>query len=278
MLPPIYQIFANVISPLLIGTMAAYPLFGIAVAQTIFYFRTYPKDHRSVKACVALLIVLDAVHTICISDASKTCYLYAKMNFVEPLTFVASIFISFATTAAFTYRVWLLSKNKMITAVLIVLIAIQFGSGMSMASAQINVPASNNRHDMENLVSGALELCSAILCDILISVALVHLFRRSRSGVRRSQRMIDLLIIYAVGIGSLTVIVSILDLVTWLSLPTKFIYAAFHIVLSKLYVNSLLVTLNSRNMLRSWGNKRSNISEGSPLSILGISTTTIEAR
>ncbi|KAJ8495117.1 hypothetical protein ONZ45_g12994 [Pleurotus djamor] len=128
----------------------------------------------------------------------------------------------------------------------IFLIAIQFGSGMKMAKGQINVTSSANDHSIENRVSGSIELGSAILCDIVISVALVHFLRVGRSGIKRTEKMIDLLIIYAIGIGSLTVIISALNLATWLALPSKLIYVAFHIVLSKLYVNSLLISENKQ--------------------------------
>ncbi|KAJ8514918.1 hypothetical protein ONZ45_g7612 [Pleurotus djamor] len=247
----LFRSFARTLSPLLLGAVVTFPLFGIAVAQTAFYFRTYHTDHISVKGCVIAILILDAIHTVCVTHTVKSVYLRGVVSLAEPLyvlpfSLLNALIISPSHKSlsniplllgtesrfnncllistvhqsiqqrhsfkrrVFTYRVWRLSKSKIIIATLLGLISIQFGSGMNMAKGQINAEASDNISDTEHKVSGMLELISAILCDILISASLVHFLRFSRTGVRRTEKMIDLLIIYAIGIGSLTVLANII--------------------------------------------------------------------
>lgn len=62
--------------------------------------------------------------------------------------------------------------------------------------------------------------------------------------------MIDKLIVYFIGISTLSSVFALLNLVTWVAMPNNVIFVIFHSVISKLYVNSLLVTLNSRQQFR----------------------------
>ncbi|KAL0945224.1 hypothetical protein HGRIS_000737 [Hohenbuehelia grisea] len=107
--------------------------------------------------------------------------------------------------------------------------------------------------DVRNFTSkffGAMELVSAMTCDFFISASLVYYLNKNRSGVRSTESLVDKLIVYFIGIGSLTFVFALLNLVTWLAIPDQLIFTTFHSLISKLYVNSLLVTLNSRTSFR----------------------------
>ncbi|KAI0791246.1 hypothetical protein C8Q75DRAFT_67192 [Abortiporus biennis] len=71
-----------------------------------------------------------------------------------------------------------------------------------------------------------------------------------RTGVTRVDRVINTLMTYMINTGLLTSICALLCLITFITLPGRYVYFAFYFVLSKFYVNALLATLNSRGALR----------------------------
>ncbi|KAH8813787.1 hypothetical protein DL96DRAFT_1625388 [Flagelloscypha sp. PMI_526] len=93
-------------------------------------------------------------------------------------------------------------------------------------------------------VAGSIELGSSMLCDIVISAALVWLLRGSKqNSFKRTRNAIDKLVLYSVNIGPFD---------KWLAAPEdNFIFAIFHFSLGKIYVNSMLVSLNARDKIRN---------------------------
>ncbi|KAF4596890.1 hypothetical protein EYR38_008281 [Pleurotus pulmonarius] len=111
---------------------------------------------------------------------------------------------------------------------------------------------------------GTADFSSTAACDLLISASMAYYLNKSRSGLRRTENLVDILIVYVIGIGLLTSIFATIIFVTWITLPKQLIFLTFHSVISKLYVNSLLVTLNARSSLRS---KNNSVSESIGMSI-----------
>ncbi|KAF4579989.1 hypothetical protein EYR36_001809 [Pleurotus pulmonarius] len=128
-------------------------------------------------------------------------------------------------------------------------------------------------HMHVNDILGTLALGNGMACDILISVSLVYYLNKWRSEIRRTENIIDSIIVYVVGIGVVTSIFSSLIFITWLALPHQFIFMLFFSIHSKLHVNSFLVTLNARSGLRNRTASESEY-ENLELSIVLISTTT----
>ena len=110
--------------------------------------------------------------------------------------------------------------------------------------------------------------------DAVIAGVLVYLLRRSRTGYRRSERMIVRLIRFTVGTGAVTGFIAIICLIMNLVFPLTFYYILFYLMTSRrkylllgsrksvalsicitlVYMNSLLATLNARNgVLNSFG-------------------------
>ncbi|KAI0323955.1 hypothetical protein GY45DRAFT_1375938 [Cubamyces sp. BRFM 1775] len=86
-----------------------------------------------------------------------------------------------------------------------------------------------------------------VVADAIITISQCLLLVRMRTGLERTDSIISLMMKYSINTGLLTSICAILVLVTYESAqPTNFIYFTFYFVYSKLYVNSLLATLNAR--------------------------------
>lgn len=75
----------------------------------------------------------------------------------------------------------------------------------------------------------------------------------ARTGLPRTDSLINTLIVYSINRGVLNSIATVADLTCFLTMPDNFIWLALNFVVSKLYSNSLLATLNTRNVLRGKG-------------------------
>ncbi|KAH9934307.1 uncharacterized protein B0H18DRAFT_553516 [Fomitopsis serialis] len=96
-------------------------------------------------------------------------------------------------------------------------------------------------------------LGAGCLADWIILVALVFLLRRRRSGMKDTDSLIDKLIYWTVNNGLFTSILNVCVIVTLLGMPDNMIYFALDLLLSKLYANSLLATLNYRSVAHGRG-------------------------
>ncbi|TEB28258.1 hypothetical protein FA13DRAFT_1735888 [Coprinellus micaceus] len=97
-----------------------------------------------------------------------------------------------------------------------------------------------------------LSLTAAV--DILITGWLCYFLSRFRAGISPMStmmiRMVDTLTLYTLENGALTCFAAIATLVCWLVMPYNLIFMGLHFVISKLYANSLLASLNMRHQLR----------------------------
>ncbi|KAI6006980.1 hypothetical protein EDD15DRAFT_12489 [Pisolithus albus] len=91
------------------------------------------------------------------------------------------------------------------------------------------------------------------LAEIMITVSLCVLLydRGSSSTVARTKRLLNTLIIYAINRCLLTSVVVIVDLATAVDISVDIWSMGLSFIVGKLYANSLLASLNSREHLRS---------------------------
>ncbi|EIW52156.1 uncharacterized protein TRAVEDRAFT_53584 [Trametes versicolor FP-101664 SS1] len=87
--------------------------------------------------------------------------------------------------------------------------------------------------------------------DVVLACTLVFVLHRSRTGSKRTDSILDTLIIYSINTGVLTSIFSILSFIFALIIPGNLIYAGLSIVGTKLYANSVLAVLNSRREINN---------------------------
>jgi len=93
----------------------------------------------------------------------------------------------------------------------------------------------------------------AVLSDVLITLALCVLLYNSRTGFRSTNSMLNLIIVYAINRCLLTSIVATIEMVMFVTEQETLWYLAADFVVGKLYVNSLLATLNTRSALAGKG-------------------------
>ncbi|KAH7879332.1 uncharacterized protein C8R40DRAFT_592604 [Lentinula edodes] len=86
--------------------------------------------------------------------------------------------------------------------------------------------------------------------DIAITFVMVYFLRTSRSGIKRTDALMNRLMYFCLKTGLLTTFCAILSLISISIWPNTFIYITFYCALARLYANSFLATLNARDQLR----------------------------
>ncbi|KAJ8091676.1 hypothetical protein PM082_020911 [Marasmius tenuissimus] len=98
--------------------------------------------------------------------------------------------------------------------------------------------------------SRAVNVLGAV-SDLGITTALSFYLWSSKSGMRRTDAIVNRLILFCVRTGSLTTACAILSLITISVFPNTFVYITFYSTLARFYSISLLATLNARSELRN---------------------------
>jgi len=98
---------------------------------------------------------------------------------------------------------------------------------------------------MKNLTIGTNVLQAAV--DTFLAISLCTWLHKSRTGIKQTDALINKLIIFFVNTGLLTSVLAIAVVISSLASPDTQYFAACYFVIGRLYTNSLLALLNSRN-------------------------------
>jgi len=205
---------------------------------------------------IFLLWFLDSSHIAFITHAS---YFYMVSNFgnfgalIAPTwSSLVSIYLAlFSDTiirSIFGRRVWLMTRrSKVLVACIATTSLTAFAMGSAFASRAFSVKTFANFAKISYLMYSALG--SGVAADILIAGSLCISLSRSRTGFKKTDTLVNLLIMYAINTGLLTTVCFAACFITYAIWPNEFTFVGIYFTLPKLYLNSLLATLNSREAL-----------------------------
>ncbi|TFK71893.1 hypothetical protein BDN72DRAFT_401474 [Pluteus cervinus] len=236
----------------LLGLIISSILYGIALTQTYTYFQRFRRDRLLTRFLVVAICLLDTASVFLVGHA---CWYYLVTTQAISVSvwslnaeLVISMFISGISEMFLAYRVWMLSGKKLWLSVVIVGLALlHFTSGQVSAIQFLELKRFARFQSVK--VPSILRLTSAALCDTGIAVALCHFLRKKRTGFKRTDRVIDYLILFSINSGLLTSVASIACLITYLVVPKTWVYLALCFLISRLYANTFLCSLNSRKLL-----------------------------
>jgi len=109
--------------------------------------------------------------------------------------------------------------------------------------------------------AGLASLACDAACDSFITLTLVYYLHTSRTGFKRTESLINRLITWTINTGLLTSIFAIADFICILTMESNLVYVGVFFVVSKLYTNSILASVNMRATLK----KGSHIISGTTL-------------
>ncbi|KAJ4479835.1 hypothetical protein C8R41DRAFT_842898, partial [Lentinula lateritia] len=161
-----------------------------------------------------------------------------------------SMFISGIAEAFLTYRVWMLSgRQNVLTCALLCFALLHFTSGEVSAAEFLELSRFAKFGSVK--VPSVLRLGSASLCDTGIAVSLCYFLQKKRTGYKRTDEIIDHLMLFSINSGLITSVASIACLITYLAIPKTWVYLTLCFLISRLYSNTFLCALNSRQILQN---------------------------
>lgn len=231
----------------------------------IFFQRPAKKQLPLLNISVWAIWVFDTVHLAIL--VGHTMYWYMVQNWGNtpalgniPWSLTLGIMLTTFSDAIvqvwFSYRLWILSKrNKWLT------FPVLFMQVSLWILATVSGIQGFWLHTFEEFtrVSQILFTTIALIIasDFITAGSLCYFLYQSRRATfsRKTRSVIDLLIIYTVNTGLLTSTVATITLVLYITLPDTFYFLGIYYQLEKLFVNSLLASLNARDWVNSESGK-----------------------
>ncbi|KAI0323970.1 hypothetical protein GY45DRAFT_1289638 [Cubamyces sp. BRFM 1775] len=246
----------DTLGAVLLGAIFGFMLYGLMLHQTYRYYRMYPNDGVMLKGLIMIIVVMETFHT---AMWILVCYEYLVISYFNPfnlvivhwyirLTIPLTAFTGMFSQIFYAGRVYYIGPQyRLLVAIAVVVMFVSLAWDLV---ATVKVFHSETLLQFEQyswIVSVAYGL--AVLCDIITASALIFVLRRSRTGVKRTDSVVDILVLYTINTGLLTTVVGMLVFIFALVQPGNLIYAAISIPGVKLYSNSVLAMLNSRRSL-----------------------------
>jgi len=235
----------------LLGVIFSSLLYGIILTQTYKYYQRFKGDPLSAKLLVLAVFILNTASLFFVGHAAWY-YLVTTGEFLMSIwslnvELALSMVVSGLSETFLAIQVYRLSGKKWLTAILLTLAFVHFGSG-EVAAIKLLLLKKSARITSEKVPS-ILRLASAAICDTAIASALSYFLHRKRTGFKRNDEIINYLILFSINSGLLTSVTSIASLITYIAAPRTWVYTALCFLMSRLYATTFLCSLNSRQIL-----------------------------
>ncbi|KAF8903475.1 hypothetical protein CPB84DRAFT_1823893 [Gymnopilus junonius] len=280
---PVVPSLDNSYGSIYIGMVVAAGLWGIGTAQVYWYFTAYEKDPLALKLVVSSAWVFDTVHQALIS---YLIYFYVITNYFNPTRLDLQIWVfsvqslfeilpCFIVQTFFLVRIWRLSNGKFVLVILpasfylpqilrFVVDSLRYIQGLLIVTKMVLGIGwryhvwiglcfrTKSISDAEARFGHISEIVNGIAAaaDILLGATMVCLLYLARTGIRQSDNMLAKLMLYTINTGAITSVWSIVTLITAVQLSKTYIYGAFYWCIGRLYVNTMLASLNARKNLK----------------------------
>jgi len=248
--------FDLTLGPLLVGIIFNSYLYGLVSYQFAAYHKIKFNDPPVIKCMVLFLFLLDSVHSIsviwmiweyCVTTYGKP---EALGVVLWPYTFtpIATALASMVTQLFLGWRIYVFSKSKALYAVVICLAVPCCALGFACGTKAWIIKVSAELSVLNDLVTAWLVL--QVTIDAFVTTILGALLTRSRTGFVKTDTVINQLIRGAIQTGLFAGIFSLGDLITFIKWPNTNFYGMFAIPIGRIYTNTLLDTLLTRQNLR----------------------------
>ncbi|KAF8186284.1 hypothetical protein BJ912DRAFT_880358 [Pholiota molesta] len=265
----------NSMGAMMIGVIISAVLHGITLMQAFMYWRNFRKDVWYLKAMVLTTVSFDAIHLAMISHAV---YHYVVSNYHNPerlqfLTWTVLMEALFTgvngglVQTFYTMRVWRLSRrNYFLAGGIFFFIVSTVGCGTAWVILSMQFETFKQLLTITPLTITINALSTFV--DVAIAASLCILLNQSRTGFKRSDSIINRLIIFVVNTGVLTSCCAVASLICLIASSHSLVYASFYFCIGRLYTNSFLATLNARKSFQSNIDDSSHMMMSIPASVV----------
>ncbi|KAJ7183505.1 hypothetical protein C8R46DRAFT_1344316 [Mycena filopes] len=222
-------------------------LYGIGILQTFLYFQWSSKDSWSIKTPVLIVLFLETTQILFFFRSSYFRFvqsfgvLLGDLIWSDSLQLLANYLSAFTVQLYFATRIYRLTHTRIrvfkYSVVGIYIVTILTYKLRSYAKLE------------QTKAITTLQTAASLACDVVITLYLCFFFAKSKSGLPRTERLLNSLMINAVNRGMLTAISSALTMILFLVSPHTLWFFLSIAPNSKLYMNSMLATLNMRDYM-----------------------------
>jgi len=177
---------------------------------------------------------------------------------------------AFMSQLFFAWRIWRLSQRNMcLTGIVLTLACLQLGAGIAQTVLSAELGRFSRLASTEKVTT--IQSAATAACDLSITLILIFLFNTSRTGLKRTDTLLNKLIVYSLTRGVLTTLAAFFNMLFFVLFPDKFIFMLPLLPSGQLYLISVTTTLISRHSLSSESSRRGQSSGNSttfPLSTI----------
>ncbi|KAF5364136.1 hypothetical protein D9756_000146 [Leucocoprinus leucothites] len=262
-LPPIPNGIGAIAGPPYLGILLNWWLFGILTLQWYLYYVNFPNDRKLLKYTAHFICFLEMVQTFLtvadgfhwfvfgFGDMDKLAEFFLA-NFDTPMM---SVVIAFIVQCMYAWRVYVLSKLRVITGVIVFCALAQAAGGLGIGIVNQQVGTITKWQPRFTVFSIIWVTFSAV-ADILIAASMTWLLLKSgnwKNGIERNSvvtKIVRLTIETNVASATVAIVTLLVTAIPSLGPPHGAFFLAPSYVLGKLYSNSFLAMLNNRAILK----------------------------
>ncbi|KAJ6615468.1 hypothetical protein B0H10DRAFT_62909 [Mycena sp. CBHHK59/15] len=240
-------------------------LYGMGALQTWLYFQWWPRDKRHIKAPVLIVIALETIQIVFFFRSSYFRFVQrfgipqGDLVWSDSLQLLANYLSAFTVQIYFAGRIYRLTKelitykpSRLGIYVIMALAFIQLSAGITQTIFTYVLRSFEKLEKTKPITT--IQTAASLACDVGITLYLCVYLHRHKNGMSMINSMLNTLIIYAINRGALTTISSGLTMGLFLWKPDSFWFFLALAPNSKLYMNSMLATLNTRQHVRDKAN------------------------
>ncbi|KAJ6594871.1 hypothetical protein B0H19DRAFT_1247507 [Mycena capillaripes] len=266
--PPPNIDIAFITGPMLLGHLFNYALLGCVAIQVYVYALAFPEDKIVVKALVYSVFFLDLLQT---GFATHYAWYVLAGGWGDPAALLSTpwtlatispltALVAFLVQLFYLWRIWVISRGQKRYIPILAIIGltatasciagwyagIVLPKGGSGPLAQFNFKRSIKTLELDPAVT--TWLAGAMACDIIITITLVvQLALQRNEALVATKRIIHRTIRMAIETGAITSVAVTIELALILNAQTTTWYFMLGLIITKIYSNSLLASLNSRS-------------------------------
>ncbi|EPT05712.1 hypothetical protein FOMPIDRAFT_1045023 [Fomitopsis schrenkii] len=246
------------VGSIFLGSLFASLLYGASCAQLLYYLRHYPSDRLPLKALVLGLWLLETLLS-CTDVYMSWLFLvkdhgdYAVLAEVPNAWIVentaASLLVAIVQTF-YIHSVWQLQAESLFRVPVMVISALVLTTlAANLATTVISSSKSGGDAVGASEIPGLIKNISAILADVCICSALISTLRKRRTGVHRTDGIIQTLMVYIINRALLTLMMQVVLLAVFIisAMRNAMFWAIFNSPTSRIYYTSMMAVLNARS-------------------------------
>ncbi|KAJ7590148.1 hypothetical protein C8J56DRAFT_1048317 [Mycena floridula] len=258
--PSLEHIAEEIYAPFLVGVFFSTLLYGINVVQVFTYYgHSSKKDSSWLRGLVFFLFICVTASTALNMVAVYLPLIrkFGQVDRVLPLYLrtepMMTSIVSMPVQLLMAWRIMIVTQTRVWTCIIVVISLVSFGTSISTTVYLELRPAFSQFPSFR--ASPVTWLVSSAVADVLITGVLVYSLHEKKSGFNTSLDLyVNHIIRLTIQTGALTALFTLSDALVFIAVKDTTIFFAWGLSLSKLYLSTILSSLNARDTWRDGAN------------------------